>query len=272
MMPVRNVFEIERPLIMAHRGDPSAAPENTLLAMEKAVEVGADVLETDVRLTKDNRLVLFHDETLDRTTNKTGRVQDYTLAELEEIDLGWSFTPDGGETHPFRGQGQTVVTLEEALERFREVWMNLDIKNLEPVAAERLTERLRDYDRQDTVTVASFHPEQLERFRNLAPTVITSAHPGEVKRFVIGLKSRLLPLLVRNPEYRAFQVPIRQGGTEIVNKRFIQEAHKRGIYVHVWTINDRETMEWLIDIDVDGIFTDNPVLLREVLKDAGLLD
>lgn len=259
-------------MIMAHRGDPTSAPENTLLAMEKAVEIGADVLETDVRLTSDNRLVLFHDKTLDRTTNRTGRVQDYTLDQLREIDLGWTFTPDEGETHPFRGQGHTIVTLGEALDRFESVWMNLDIKNTERIAPERVAEVLEVQDRLDTVTVGSFHPEQLERFRTLAPSVVTSAHPGEVKRFVIGLKTRLLPLLVRDPEYQAFQVPIRQGNIEVVNERFIREAHKRGIDVHVWTINDRDSMEWLIDLGVDGIFTDNPVLLREVLKYRGVLD
>jgi glycerophosphoryl diester phosphodiesterase len=270
-MVAMNVFEIERPLIMAHRGDPTSAPENTLLAMEKAVEIGADVLETDVRLTKDNRLVLFHDETLDRTTNKSGRIQDYTLEQLKEIDLGWSFTADEGEPYPFRGQGHTVVTLEEALEHFRDIWMNLDIKNVEPIAPEKLADTLGNHDRLDTVTVGSFHSKQLERFRTLSPNVTTSAHPGEVKRFVIGLKSRLLPLLVRSPDYQAFQVPIREGSVEIVNERFVREAHKRGIDVHVWTINDRETMEWLIELGVDGIFTDNPLLLREVLKETGLL-
>lgn len=271
-MRTQTIFEIERPLIMAHRGDPTSAPENTLLAMEKAVEVGADVLETDVRLTSDNRLVLFHDETLDRTTNRAGRVQDYTLSQLREIDLGWTFTPDEGETYPFRGQGHTIVTLEEALDRFENIWMNLDIKNTEPIAPERVAEVLEAQDRLDSVTIGSFHSEQLEHFRTLAPSVVTSAHPGEVKRFVIGLKTRLLPLLVRDPAYRAFQVPLHRGNIEIVNERFMQEAHKREIDVHVWTINDRNTMEWLIDIDVDGIFTDNPMLLKQLLKRKDLLD
>ncbi len=265
------VFDIGRPLIMAHRGDSASAPENTLLSMERAVEVGVDVLETDARMTRDREIVLFHDETLERTTGVTGRVGDYTLEELKQMDAGWSFSPDGGRTYPFRGQGLTIVTLREAFERFPEMKFNIDIKDRDSRAPRVLAEIIAEYDRGDSVIVGSFHDAQVVAFRRLMPEVATAANPSEVTRFLFGVKSRLLPLVVKHCEYRALQVPIKYGLIRVVTERFIRAAHERSVAVHVWTVNDRETMEWLIEVGADGIFTDNPGLLRQVLQDRSLI-
>ena len=101
-----------RPLVMAHRGDQTVSPENTLLALKNATMLEIDFIETDIRLTKDNELILFHDGTLDRTSNVSGPLRDFTLEELKDVDLGYRFTLDGGKTFPCRGKKWRVVPLK----------------------------------------------------------------------------------------------------------------------------------------------------------------
>jgi glycerophosphoryl diester phosphodiesterase len=112
------VFERERPLIMAHRGDSAAVPENSMLSLRGAIEIGVDLLETDLQLTKDREFVLFHDDDLVRTTGQKGRIRDYTLEELLNIDVGHTFTLDEGETFPFREKGLRLLTLRDAFAEF----------------------------------------------------------------------------------------------------------------------------------------------------------
>ena len=130
---------------MAHRGDSASAPENTLLSLRKAVEIGVDFVETDVRLTKDDELVLFHDDDLIRTTGVSGAIRDKTLDELKQIDFGNLFTTDDGVTNPYRGKGHTIVTLEEAFKAFPETKMNLDIKDKDLHAPELLANSIREH-------------------------------------------------------------------------------------------------------------------------------
>ncbi len=269
-MKSKVIFDIGRPLIMAHRGDPSSAPENTLLSMEMAVEVGVDILETDVRMTRDQELVLFHDDTLERTIGQPGTVNDYTLDDLQEFDAGALFTTDEGKTFPFRGKGLKIVTLREALARFPDIRFNLDIKDKDPLAPSLLASMIHDLEREDSVIVASFHSDQIKRFRKIMPTVATAAGPDEVRRFVLATKIRLKRLAGRIL-YRAFQIPLSYGPLTVVTPQFIRFAHQNNLAVHAWTINDGTTMEHLIDIGVDGIFTDDPALLRRVLSDRGLI-
>jgi glycerophosphoryl diester phosphodiesterase len=264
------IFDIGRPLIMAHRGDPSAAPENSRLSMESALKVGVDFLETDVRMTKDEQLILFHDADLLRTTGSAGRVQDYSLDELRKIDIGYNYTIDG-TSYPFRGKGHRVVTIEEAFEGYPDAKFTVDIKDSDPRAPVLLAKAIMNSNRLDSVIVASFIPPQMKRFRELVPNALTSAHPGEVRNFVIGVRLRAVNQFARRIQYRAFHVPIKYGPLRVVNSRFVEEAHKRDIAVQVWTINDREKMEWLIDLGIDGIFTDEPMLMRAVLSERGLL-
>jgi glycerophosphoryl diester phosphodiesterase len=263
-------FDIDRPLIMAHRGDSANFPENTIPSLESAVKIGIDVLETDVHLTKDHEPVLFHDEDIERTTGQQGTIGERTLEELREIDLGNRFTLDG-ISYPFRGENLRVVTLREALERFPEVRFNVDIKDTLPEAPAAVADLLRELSREDSVIVASFHPKQITEFHRIAPEFPVAASPHQVRNFVVGLKLRLLPLFVRSIPYSTFQVPVKQGSIEVVNSTFIKAAHDRGVAVHVWTINTQEEMHGLLDLGVDGIFTDRPALLREVMTEKGLL-
>ena len=272
-MSVNKIFELNRPLIFAHRGGASLAPENTILALRTAVGIGVDVIETDLQLTKDNQFVLFHDDDLMRMAGREETIRDLTLNELKQIDITYNLTPDDGATYPYRGQGHEILELSEALEEFPEsVIFNMDIKNKEDrEAPELLASEIKKHDRANSVIVASFHDRQIQRFRVLMPDVVTAACPGEVSRFVFGVKTHSLKLTARNPKYRAFQVPVNYGRISVVNSKFVGAAHERGIAVHVWTINERLEMNNLIDLGVDGIITDEPALLRDLLREKKLL-
>ncbi len=270
-MTDRLLSYIGHPLIMAHRGESGNIPENTMAALEAAVGLGVDIIESDARLTKDDQIVLFHDDTLMRTTGKEGAVRDYTLEELYEFDLGYTFTTDGGATYPFRGNGLRIITLREVFERFPETVFNLDIKDTFPAAPQALADLISDMDRKQSVIIASFTDTQIELFREILPEVPTSAHPGEVKKFVFFSKLGIPRIKREDIHYRAFQVPMKSGPFTVVTKKFIRMAHDHGVAVHVWTINDAPTMNYLLDLGVDGIFTDQPALLKSILQQRELL-
>ncbi len=265
------IFDIGRPLIMAHRGESGNIPENTILALEAAVEIGVDVLESDIRLTKDDVPILFHDEDLARITGKDEKVRKKTLDELLQYDLGYNFTIDVGRTYPFRGKGLTVVTLEKALRKFPDTILNLDIKDTFKKAPDEVARILLENQRTEKIMIASFNPKQLKRFRKKAPMIPTSAHPNEVRNFIIGTRMRAMGMFVRSIAYKAFQVPEWMGSMQIVTPEFVKAAHDKDIAVHVWTVNNRPDMERLLDMEVNGIFTDFPSVLKEVLEDRGQL-
>jgi glycerophosphoryl diester phosphodiesterase len=270
-MREKKIFDMGRPLVMAHRGESGNIPENTMAALESAANLGVDVLESDVHLTKDDEVVLFHDDTLSRTTGSEGAIRSYRLEELLQFDFGYTFTKDGGATFPFRGKGHKIITLREAFERFPKMNFNLDIKDTFPAATIELARLISEMDRKEYVIVASFHGSQIERFRELMPDVPTSAHPGEVQKFVLNTKIGFPRIKQENIRYRAFQVPIKSGPITVVTEKFIKKAHELNIAVHVWTINDENTMNRLLDLGVDGIFTDQPALLKTVLRKRGVL-
>jgi glycerophosphoryl diester phosphodiesterase len=265
------IFDIGRPLIMAHRGESGNIPENTILALEAAIDIGVDVLESDIRFTKDDVPILYHDEDLVRITGKDEKVRKKKLDELMQFDLGYNFTTDVGRTYPFRGRGLTVVTLEEALKRFPNIILNLDIKDTFKEAPDEVARILLENGRTEKIMIASFNPKQLKRFRKKAPMIPTSAHPNEVRNFIIGVRMRAMGMFVRSIAYRAFQVPEAMGSMQIITPNFVKAAHDKDIAVHVWTINNRPDMERLLDMEVNGIFTDFPSVLREVLEDRGYL-
>ena len=257
---------------MAHRGDRTVSPENSLLALKNASLLEIDFIETDIRLTKDKELILFHDSTLDRTTNASGPVNNYTLEELQDVDLGYRFTLNGGKTFPCRGQKWRIVTLRQAFKLFPEMSFNLDIKDIDGIAPQLLTDLICEFDRYENVIIGSFHHQQIKRIRKLLPDVATAASPKEVKNYLYRHKLYLNKLnWLIQPKFQALQVPIKYGNTQIITPRFVKESHDKNLAVHVWTINDRVTMEWLINLRIDGIFTDDPWLLLEALQEKELI-
>lgn len=266
--PEREFFRqsARRPLVIAHRGGAGLWPENTLHAFEGAAALGADVIETDVRSTADGVLVVLHDTTVERTTEGTGSVARLTLAELKRLDAGYRWSPDGGRTFPLRGRGLTVPTLEEVFERLPGMRFNIEPKQDAPASSKLLCGLIRGRGMGGRVLVASFRLSLLAEFRRECPEVVTSASPSEVAdllaRYKIGLGNTY------SPSMGALQVPEYAGGLRVLSKGFVEAAHGRNLEVHAWTVNDAEAMRRLIGMGVDGMMTDYPDRLLEVLGSA----
>jgi glycerophosphoryl diester phosphodiesterase len=256
-----------RPLVMAHRGGAGLWPENTMHSFERAVDLGVDVLETEIQGTADNILVLMHDSTVDRTTNGSGPISSFTLEELKTLDAGYNWSADGGQTFPFRGSGITVPTLEELCTALPTVRINIDIKQEKPSLVASLCKTIRTFDMVDKVMVASFSSKVLKAFRRGCPEVTTSAGTGEVALFF------LMNLVFLGGFYRsgfqAFQIPEHSSGLRVLTKRFVKTAHDLNLAVHVWTINETMDMQRLLELGVDGIITDYPDRLTSLLREPG---
>jgi glycerophosphoryl diester phosphodiesterase len=261
--PYFSQFE-RRLLVMAHRGGKGLWPENTLYAFERAVAMGVDVLEMDIHSTSDGVLVVMHDDTVDRTTDGEGPVHSFTLQALQSLDAGHDWSPDNGQTFPYRGQGITVPALEKVFLAFPEMPMNIEIKQAEPSIALPLCQMIRGSGLINRVLVASFHERAMREFRSACPDVATTAYENEVLTlFVLG-KVYLGQLFSASAE--AVQVPELRSGFRVLTPRFVNAAHNRNQMVHAWTINDKEDMRRMLALGVDGIITDYPDRLLELLS------
>lgn len=246
----------ERPLVMAHRGGRALWPENTLYAFERAVEMGVDVLEMDIHTTADGALVVMHDDTVDRTTNGSGPIHSFTLEELKGLDAGYTWSPDDGQSFPYRGQGISVPTVDEVFAAFPGVPLNIEIKQEEPSMVSSFCQLIRDHDLADQVLVASFHKETMAEFRQECPEVATST--GTTETVSIFVRSMLFLEDTYGPPAEAAQVPEYRSGLHVLTRRFIDAAHNRNLEVHAWTINEEDDMQRMISLGVDGIITDYP--------------
>ncbi len=255
--------DLKHPLVIAHQGGDGIWPGNTMFAFQNAVDLGVDVLEMDIHVTKDGALVLMHDETVDRTTNGTGGIESMTAQELKLLDAGYDWSPDEGATFPFRGQGITVPTMEEVFTAFPEMRMTIEIKKTNTSIAQPFCDLIRKYKMQNKVLVASFHDNKLKEFREDCPEVATSSAKNETTIFVLLTKPFLGSF--HSPRFFSLQVPEESGGITVMTPAFIQAAHERNLAVEPWTINDEATMKKLIEWGVDGIITDRPDLMLKVL-------
>lgn len=271
-----------RVIAFAHQGGSFEGPSSTVAAIAHALDVGASAVELDVHATKDRRLVVCHDATVDRTTNHHGAIAALTLSELAEMDnafwwiAGDVVTPDHGpEEYLDRGRAPknrryAIATLEEVAAAFPDVLLNLDIKGTSPFVEpyeDLLAEELRRLDIEDAVIVASFHDDALQRFRALAPNVATSGATNETVTFYLShLEGD--PVV---PPVAVLQVPPRFGDIDVVTESFVAAAHDAGVAVHVWTINEAHEMSRLLDLGVDGIVSDRPTVLAGLLaeRDCG---
>lgn len=263
--PVRRV-DGSWPANFAHRGASSRAPENTLEAFRLAVRSGAGGLELDGHMTADGRIVVIHDDSVDRTTDGAGFVREMTLREVQDLDAGYRFTPDGGETYPYRGWEVRAPELGEVFRRFPEHRVNIDIKEEQPGIEAAVLETIVEAGAGDRALVVSEVPAVVERFRELSGgRVSTGASQREIEVFYCLSRLRLEFLL--HPPYAALQVPVEHGGYEVVTRRFVKAAHSRGVRVDVWTIDEPEEMRRLLDLGADVIMTNRPEVLEEVLRD-----
>lgn len=268
-IPAHTFFRADDPtiLVIAHQGGDGERPSNTMAAFQHAVEIGADVLEMDVHSTSDGVLVTIHDETVDRTTDGTGRVNDFMFADLQALDAGYDWPTleeEAGRTDcPYRGQGIVIPALEEVFQTFPQMRMVIEIKQTEPSIVQPLCDLLRDHNLQEQVIIGSFHPEPLYEFRETCPEVATSAVEEEIRPFfilsTIGLSGAY------QPTAEAFQVPEYSGGLHVVTQGFVNNARAKNIMIQPWTINSTEQMQTMIGLGVNGIITDYPSRLMEQL-------
>jgi glycerophosphoryl diester phosphodiesterase len=238
------------PLAFAHRGAHGAgsrggAGENTMAAFEEAVAMGYRYVETDAHATADGVLVAFHDDHLDRVTDRAGAIGDLPWAEVKAARVG---------------DGHGVPLLEDLLTAWPDVRINIDPKH--DAAVEPLVELVRRTGTLDRVCFGAFSDRRLERLRELlGPGTCTSMGPRQVSRLMAA--SRGLP----GGRFRSacVQVPTHQGRLPLVTPRFVAAAHERDLQVHVWTIDDADEMRRLLDLGVDGLMTDRPQILKDVL-------
>jgi glycerophosphoryl diester phosphodiesterase len=254
------------PLVIAHQGGDGIRPGDTLLAFQNAVDIGADVLEMDAHITKDRQIVLMHDERVDRTTDGQGLIEDLTLAELQKLDAAYKWSNDNGKSFPYRGQGVQVPTLKELFEKFPQKRYLIEIKLTEDPIHQPLCDLIREYNMQDKVIIASFHDDAMSLFRETCPEIATSASKGEVTPFILLGKLYLSGWL--SPKYQSLQVPYETSesyGIPVMTERFIRETHAKNVHVEPWTVDDPELMKLYIQWGVDGIITDRPDLMLQVL-------
>jgi glycerophosphoryl diester phosphodiesterase len=241
------------PIPLAHRGGALDNPENTMRAFEAAVALGYRHLETDAQATRDGVVLAFHDDTLDRATDRTGEIATMTYAQVKDA----------------RVQGEPIPLLEDVIGTFPDLFVNVDAKN--DYSIDHLIEVIRRTSSVDRVCVGSFHDKAMRRIRDaLGPRLCTSAAPREVIRWRLGslLPGRAGDKIARSPA-ACYQVPVRYKGMPITDRRSVATANRIGAPVQVWTIDDPAEMHRLLDLGVQGIMTDRPQVLKDVLVQRG---
>ena len=267
-----------RVIAFAHQGGSFEGPSSTLFAIEHALAVGATAIELDVHATLDRHVVVSHDHTVDRTTNHHGDIAHLRYGDVAAMDNAFWWiegetATSGREAGEYLLRGRrasdrrfAVSTLEEVATAFPGVLLNLDIKRTEPDIEpyeQLLYDQLRYLEITDSVIVASFHDEAIQRFRAIAPEVATSAATQETAAFYFSHLDEH-PVI---PPVCAFQVPATFGDVDVVTESFVEAAHRGGVAVHVWTINDVDEMSRLLDLGVDGLVSDRPTPLATLLAE-----
>ena len=243
-----------RRLVIGHRGSPREAPENTLESFRLALAQGADALELDVHVSSDGVPVVIHDADLRRTTDRAGLVIHQTVGELQAVDAGARFTPDGGRTFPWRGRGVRVPTLEEVVQAFPATPLLIELKT--PIAQDAVHAVLSRHAAYARALPASAHDDALIVFRR--HRMAYSASQREIARLYFGTAASVAPRLV---SYRALAVPYTYRGLVVPTGWFVRAAHRRDAAVHVWTVDDERVAARLWARGVTGIITNVPKVM-----------
>ena len=249
----------------AHRGGAALRPENTIASFDYGLSLGADGLELDIHLSRDGVVVVHHDATLERTTSGRGRLSALTADELARLDAAHWFSPSGvrpapdadASAFPLRGQGHGIPRLRQVLLRYPGVPLIIELKVNDAELARCAIEDIRAAGAVERVAFGSFGWRVLRAARALEPRIPTGASREEVR---LALYRSWLRWPLRTTAYREFQVPERSGPTRIVSRRFIAHAHRAGVPVKVWTVNETADMHRLLDWGVDALISDRPDL------------
>ena len=254
------------PEILGHRGAAGTAPENTLEAFAEGLRRGADILESDIHLTQDGVPVLLHDPEVDRTTDGSGAVCDLHLEEIQKLDAGYRFTPEGSETCAFRGQGLQIPTLEQAFRRFPDARFNLELKAGSEYCASQVIKLVKALDRENRTLLTAGDASLMDQLVASAKEQNASPAFGACTRDAAAFARSAAQNLAPPPIPMALQIPVGFGGQVLVTDALIAHAHAHQVQVHVWTINEEEEMARLLDMGVDGLVTDFPGRMNELLQ------
>jgi glycerophosphoryl diester phosphodiesterase len=243
-------------LVYAHRGGAKLRPENTLLAFDHGLALGADGLEFDVHLSRDGVVVVHHDTTLDRTTNGRGPVAALTADQLSRLDAAYHL-------EAFRGAAGGVPRLDDVLRRYPSIPLIIELKVNEPELAHRTIDALRAAGAVDRVALGSFGTRVLRAARAYEPAIRTGSSREETR---LALYRSWIRWPVRRPPFREYQVPEVAGNTRVVSPRFVRYAHAADLPVKVWTVDNADDMRRLLSWGVDAIISDRPDIAVEVVK------
>lgn len=263
--PRHPFFEgLEPTLHIAHRGGALLAPENTFAAFRPAVEQHkTQMLEIDVQLTSDGAVVVAHDDTVDRCTDGTGDIHDFTLAELGKLDAGHHFTADGGRTFPFRGQGLRIPTLREVLDAYPTLRFNIEVKRPLPGIEDAFREELLEARALERVCCGAMDDALAARLHAVLPEACHFYPREALTAFVMAVKTG--EPVPEDPRFLVLDMPLEYQGMRLIDAELVQAVERHGKWVNVWTIDDPAEMKRLVAERVGGVMTDRPDLLRQVL-------
>jgi len=273
---------------IAHRGGRGLAPENTLMAFENSDKIGVDILEMDIHLTRDHQLIIIHDSTLNRTTNGKGKVNNFSLSEIQKFDAAYFFSRDPiynnrrdsaiyqhleneNRLFPLRGKGVKIPKLLDVFRRFPQKRMIIEIKASDEKIVDPFCQMIKNFNKEDQLIVGSFSGKVLNRFRRDCPKVATSATALEATQFVLSDKIGLSGAIT--PGYIGLLVPPElkltlfghKPSISVASHSLMRAVHKKRLIVLIWTVNETEEMKKLIDVGVNGIMTDYPDRLLKLV-------
>lgn len=264
------ISEGSRPWVIAHGGSKALWPENTMMAFDSSMALGVDALEMDVQLTNDGILVLHHDQTIDRMSDGEGLVVDYTLAELGQFNFGFDFVDING-SRPYSKTKVEISTLEQLVSKYSEIPLIIEIKNAGAdgrKAAEELKRVIDEHKIRGHTIVASFHDEVLDHYLDIMDKAyFVSTAAKESRKLVLSTKTGFG--IFYKPEAVAAQLPMESSGFDLTKPRIAISAHRHNMALHYWTINEIEDMKKLILVGADGLMTDRPDLMIDLLNKLG---
>ena len=253
---------LTRPMILAHQGGLKEWPSSTMYAFQQAREVGSDVLDLDLHMTRDGVLVLIHDTTVNRTTDGKGKVAEMTWDQLKTLDAAYHFSQDGRKSFPLRGRGLGIPRLVDVLEAFPDWKFQIEVKQAPLEIAPKLSKVLKEHEAEEKVLLSCFDEEMMGALREHCPNVASSATPSEIRNLVLASVVHLEGVL--SPDYSALQVPLHSSGWDLVTPRIVQAANNRGVQVLPWTIDTDADVEVCRQAGVAGFNTNLPSKMEKV--------
>ena len=243
---MKNSYQKDPFIGLSHRGNSNDFIENSFEAFNSVIQMGYKYIETDLRMTLDGEVIAFHDPDLKRLFNLDLLVKDLTFNEISNL---------------FKEKNCRLLTLEDALKEFPHINFNIDLKVKEAIQhSVKVVANLNSFDR---VCFASFHSSHTKKILHLNQNAIVSMSMKDVALFKF--------FKIYNKRIKVIQIPIKWKGIKVLTRNLMQAAYKNNLLVHVWTVNDKDTINDLIDIGVNGIITDQPELLMKTMKERDLI-